>query len=117
MKLLALLTYKHISAPINEKTKIKELYEMIREEAEKEGRTKSTMDVLSASYKAIETLKNEPLFELTSMDFQFIIDELIDDENTKSSFSKLNKIKSLISKMYDILIKYKIMNINHAKIY
>ena len=113
--LLALLTYKPNNQSITNKTTIKELYDLIYEESEKENRTKSTLDVLSASYKAIESLKDEVLYNLTSMDFQNIIDELIENPDLKSSFSKLNKIKSLISKMYDVLIKYKVMEVNHAK--
>ena len=113
--MLALLTYEYKATPVDGKTKIKELYAMIKTEAEKEKKSKSMLDTLSASYKSIEILANEPLYDLTSMDFQFIIDELIEDPKAKSSFSKLNKIKSLISKMYDILIMHKIMSVNHAQ--
>jgi len=112
---LALLTYKRKSTVVDEKTKIKELYEIIKGNAEKENKVKSTLDGLSASYKSIESLKNEPLFELTSSDFQFIIDGLIDDSEAKSSLGKLSKIKSLIKRMYDILVMHKVMNVNHAQ--
>lgn len=115
--LLALLTYEdkpHVTI-VDEKTTVKELFKMLFKDAEKEGLSKSSIDILKASYRAIESLKDEPLYSLTSMDFQFIIDSLIEDPNAKSSFSKLNKIKSLVSKMYDILIMHKVMNVNHAK--
>ncbi|TAH62237.1 MAG: site-specific integrase [Gottschalkiaceae bacterium] len=115
--MLALLTYKekpHVTI-VDEKTTVKELFKMLFKDAEKEGLSKSSIDILKASYRAIESLKNESLYSLTSMDFQFIIDSLIEDPNAKSSFSKLNKIKSLVSKMYDILIMHKVMNVNHAK--
>lgn len=49
------------------------------------------------------------------MDFQDIIDELIEDPKASSSFSKLNKIKSLISSMYKVLMKHKVIEVNHAQ--
>lgn len=115
--MLALLTYKekpHVTI-VNDKTTVKELYNMILENAKKEGLSKSTIGTLKASYKAITSLKNDSLFELTSMDFQFIIDSLIEDPNQTSSFGKLSKIKSLVNKMYNILIQHKVMTVNHAQ--
>ena len=115
--MLALLTYKEkpYVTIVDEKTTVKELYDMLYKESEKEGLSKSSLDILKASYKAIETLKGEPLFDLTSMDFQFIIDSIIENPNQKSSFSKLNKIKSLINKMYNILIMHQVTQVNHAQ--
>lgn len=111
----ALLTYEYTPAPIDKETKVKDLYKIIEENAEKDGKTKSTIDTLKASYKAISGLGNRALYDLISADFQFIIDDLIEDPEAKSSFSKLNKIKSLVNKMYNILISHKVMTVNHAQ--
>ena len=117
--LLALLTHEpkevSVSSTVNKNTTIEQLYELIYAEAEKENRTKSTLDGLKASYRAIEELKDKPLYNLSSMDFQDIIDELIEDPKASSSFSKLNKIKSLISSMYKVLMKHKVIEVNHAQ--
>jgi len=114
--LLALLTHKSVSQQsINEKTTVKELYELIKEEMVKEKKAKSTIEGLTASYKAVSSLENEALYNLTSMDFQDIIDDLIEDSEAKSSFGKLKKIIWFVSKMYDMLIKYKIMSVNHSQ--
>lgn len=113
--LLALLTYEPDNQPITKKTTIKELYDLIIDEAEKEGKAKSTLDGWTASYKALEPLKDKALYDLTAMDFQSVIDDIIEDPKAAKSFGKLNKIKAFISKMYSILIKYKVMDINHSQ--
>lgn len=119
--LLALLTHEPTetetssTSTVNKNTTVEQLYELIYAEAEKENRTKSTLDGLKASYRAIEELKDKPLYNLSSMDFQDIIDELIEDPKASSSFSKLNKIKSLISSMYKVLMKHKVIEVNHAQ--
>lgn len=113
---LALLQYKHI--PGQEVTKditVEQAFKIIFKEAEKEGRSKSTLDVLNASYNALQTLKHEKLTDLTWSDCQFLIDTLIEDPKQKSSHSKLNKIRNLLSRMFDLLIKHKIQHDNPAK--
>lgn len=100
---------------VSENSTIEQLFDMIIKEAEKDNKAKKTIATLKATYKAIEHLKDCALYDLSSVDFQYIIDELIEDPEATSSFSKLNKIKSLISQLYNILIKYKIATVNHAQ--
>jgi len=94
---------------------VEQLYNMIIRDAEKDRKAKTTIAVLKASYRSVEHFKDCALNNLSSVDFQYVIDDLIEDDEAKSSFSKLNKIKSLVSQMYNILIKYKIATVNHAQ--
>lgn len=100
---------------VSEGSTIGQLYDMIIKEAEKDNKAKKTISTLKSTYKSIEQLKDCALYNLTSVDFQYVVDDLIEDPEATSSFSKLNKIKSLVSQMYNILIKYKIMTVNHAQ--
>lgn len=114
--MLALLTYKTNSGNIiDENTTVKQAFKIVFNEALKEGRSKSTLDVLNASYGSIKPIHNDKLAELTYADLQFLIDTIIEDKNQKSSRSKLDKIKSLLSRMFDLLIKNKVQNDNPAK--
>jgi len=114
--MLALLTYKYNgNNAIDENITVKQAFKIVFNEVEKEGRSKSTLDILKASYKAIKPIESDKLAELTYADLQFLIDSIIEDENQKSSRSKLDKIKSLLSRMFDLLIKNKVQNDNPAK--
>jgi len=113
---LALLQYKY--APDQEVTKditVAQAFKIIYREAEKEGRSKSTLDVLNASYKALATIKDDKLIDLTWADCQFLIDTIIEDPEQASSYSRINKIKNLLSRMFDLLIMYKVQHDNPAK--
>jgi integrase len=112
----ALLDYvPSISEKVSEKTTIDEIFKIIVKECEKENRNKDYMNSLNASYYPLESLKNKSLYSLNYMDFQDIIDNLIDDPDAKSSHGKLTRIKGLIKRMYDELIKYKLLNVNYAQ--
>lgn len=100
---------------ISENSTVAQLFDMIIKEAEKDNKAKKTIAALKATYKAIERLKDCALYDLSSVDFQYIIDDLIEDPEAKSSFSKLNKIKSLVIQMYNTLIKYKVATVNHGQ--
>lgn len=114
--LKALLDYvPSISEKVTERTTIEELYEMIVAECEKENRSKDYMNNLNASYYPLEPIKDKALFSLNYMDFQNIIDNLINDKKQASSHGKLTRVKGLIKRMYDILIKYKVMETNYAQ--
>jgi len=114
--MLALLTYKsNDNTVIDETLTVKQAYDIVFNEAELEGLRKSTLDILKASYKAISPIQKDILAELNYADLQFVIDSIIEDENQPSGRSKLNKIKNLLSRMYDLLIKNKVQNDNPAK--
>ncbi len=100
---------------VTKESTVEQLYDIIIKDAEKDSKAKTTIAALKATYKSIERLKDCALYDLSSVDFQYIIDDLIEDSEAKSSFSKLNKIKSLVNQMYNILIKYKIATVNHAQ--
>lgn len=112
----ALLDYvPSVSEKISEKTTVKELFKIIKAEAEKENKSKDYINSLNASYYPLGPLEDKSLYLLNYMDFQDIIDNLIENPDKKSSHGKLVKIKSLIKRMYDILIKNKVMEINYAQ--
>ena len=71
--MLALLTYENKPTKVDKNTTVTELYQMIYDDAEKENLSKSTLDTLKASYGSIKGLKNESLYNLTSMDFNLLL--------------------------------------------
>lgn len=114
--LRALLDYvPSVNEKVSEKTTIKEIFELIKEECEKENRSKDYMNNLNASYYPLEPLKDKALFSLNYMDFQDIIDNLINDPKQTSSHGKLTRVKGLVKRMYDVLIKYKVLDVNYAQ--
>lgn len=104
-----------VTKPVTKDSTVEEIFEIITEECEKENRSKDYMNDLNAAYYPLKPLRKRALFSLNYMDFQNIIDNLIDDPNEASSHGRLIRVKGLAKRMIDVLIKHKIVETNYAQ--
>lgn len=89
-----------------------ELFYILYEKKKRQGLTESSLKAVNTNYNHIKSLGKYNFLELSTYDFQQIIDNLIDEG---SSFSKVSKIKSTINQLYDVAIENKILDVNYAQ--
>ena len=89
-----------------------ELFSILYAKKEKQGLTESSLNAVKTHYNHIKELGNNNFVDLSTYDFQKIIDKLIDEG---SSFSKVSKIKSTVKQLYDVAIENKLLHVNYAQ--
>ncbi len=99
----------------DDKTTLHDVYLLLENQKKKQGLVKSSFVAFVTSYNHLEPLKDTPFNELSVFDFQDLIDDMIEDPNVPSSFSKLSKIRSIIKQLYDIAIMNNLATVNYAK--
>lgn len=108
----ALKMAKGVALNLTHNTSMDEIFSILYAKKEKQGLTESSLDAVKTHYNHIKELGNNNFVDLSTYDFQKIIDKLIDGG---SSFSKVSKIKSTVKQLYDVAIENKLLHVNYAQ--
>lgn len=99
--ILALAEWEKNVGKISNGITFEEVFEKLIPEKIKEGVSESTIEGDRASFKSLSAVHRLPIDELQTGDYQEVFDNLILKDS--ASKSKLTKMRSLISQMYDFL--------------